>query len=991
MTPPPNFLRDIALYYTSRRDVQPKFDTLAFVLPNKRSAMFLKKHVRDCLKEPTMMPRFMTMRTFISLNSPYPEANEREQLFILYDAYLEALHAKGRRESAREFDNFIFWGDMMLSDFNDIDCAMANAADLFKNLKNVKEIQADYLDADQKEVIRRIWGESRLTSRADEFWLHLDDETESSLGAKFVYLWEILGDVYSGFQRELERRKLATAGSQTRAAVRRFKELSPLDISGDTHYVFIGFNDLNTAETLIFDRLKDLGIASFFWDTAPLELAGYLSGSPGARPLRRLAELARHFPMPQDFVIRQRSTPPQIEVIGVPSNVGQAKAMGDSLEKLMAENAIDSSNPLSTAVVMPDAGLLMPALFSIPESIEAINISLGLPYRSTTFASLLRAIISMQLRARTIHGSTHFYFEDVNAVLTHPHIQLIAPEVAQKLTELIASERLYNLSASRILETVPELKAVFTAVRDLENAGDVGAYLTEMLDWLMAAIDEISGGTNRFETMAIDFFKKEIEALTALIESHGVQMSERTFLHLFERMFSSRALTVNGTPLRGMQVLGVLETRCLDFDNVAILSMNEKIFPRKQYTKTMIPNNLRLGFGLPDFDSLEWTYAYCFYRLMARAERVALFYDTRSEALGGGEISRYISQMRYLMPKLDISVRNLLPGAVPDDSRTITVCKNATVLSKLDQLKAGGPLRLSASALKTYKKCPLQFYLQYVRRMRGSDELVDYISASDYGTMVHNTIQSLYEPYRGSLVNADILSHLLSPENKTIERTARQQMVSMCYPAYAADDTIPLPAEGELGCEIISAIVRADLIAERDCYCRPDFTFIDNELKIDRPVWRIDNELAVNFYMSIDRVDRIDGTKLRFIDFKTGSESTSAKLAELFDGAKHEKDGIFQLLTYCEAYAAMVDSAPDITPMLHPMRALAQKPEITQIVLDGLPLETYKQVSEAFRPMLHAMIKEIFDPEVPFTQCADSKRCKFCPFLTLCGSVVPEF
>ena len=162
-------------------------------------------------------------------------------------------------------------------------------------------------------------------------------------------------------------------------------------------------------------------------------------------------------------------------------------------------------------------------------------------------------------------------------------------------------------------------------------------------------------------------------------------------------------------------------------------------------------------------------------------------------------------------------------------------------------------------------------------------------------------------------------------------------------------------------------------------------------MKIDRPVWRIDNELAVNFYMSIDRVDRIDGTKLRFIDFKTGSESTSAKLAELFDGAKHEKDGIFQLLTYCEAYAAMVDSAPDITPMLHPMRALAQKPEITPIVLDGLPLETYKQVSEAFRPMLHAMIKEIFDPEVPFTQCADSKRCKFCPFLTLCGSVVPEF
>lgn len=991
MTPPPNFLRDIARYYTARREIHPKFDTLAFVLPNKRSAMFLKKHVRDCLTEPAMMPRFMTMRTFISLNAPYPEASERELLFILYDAYLATLHARGRRESAREFDNFVFWGDMMLSDFNDIDCAMANASDLFKNLKDVKEIQADYLDEDQKEVIRRIWGESRLTSHTDEFWQHLNTDSEGELGSKFVYLWEILGEVYTRFHEELERRQLATSGSQTRAAVQHFKQLSPLDISGDTHYVFIGFNDLTTAETLIFDRLKSLGIASFFWDTAPLELATALARASGARPLRRLAELARHFPMPADFSIRPQERPPQIEVIGVPSNVGQTKAMGDSLERLMAENAIDSSNPLSTAVVMPDAGLLMPALFSIPESIEAINISLGLPYRSTTFASLLRAIISMQLRARTIHGRTHFYFEDVNAVLTHPHIQLIAPEGAQKLTELIASERLYNLSAARILETVPDLAPLFTAVRDLDNARDVGAYLTSMLDWLGTAINAVSTGSHRFESMAIDFFKKETETLVALIESHGVRMSERTFLHLFERLFGSRALTVNGTPLRGLQILGVLETRCLDFDNVAILSMNEKIFPRKQYTKTMIPNNLRLGFGLPDFDSLEWTYAYCFYRLMARARRVTLYYDTRSEALGGGEISRYISQMRYLMPKLDISMRNLIPGAVPDDSRTITVGKNDIVMAKLAQLRKGGPLRLSASALKTYKKCPLQFYLQYVRRMRGSDELVDYISASDYGTMVHNTIQSLYEPYKGSVINAGILDRLLAADNREIERTARSQMVAMCYPAYAYDDSAPLPAEGELGCEIISAIVRANLTAERKLYCNPDFTFVDNEMKVDRPAWRIDDGLEVNFYMSIDRVDRIDATKLRFIDFKTGSEATSAKMADLFDGAKHDKDGIFQLLTYCEAYAAMVDPQPDITPMLHPMRMLAQNSELTPLIVDGLPLVSYKQVRDTFRPLLHALVKEIFDPAVPFTQCPDAARCKFCPFLTLCGRVVPEF
>jgi len=992
----PGFLADIARYYTDRHDSRTDLASLCFVLPNKRSAMFLKQHVRSCLKEVTVMPRFMTMRTFLSMHSRYPEAPQGELMFILYEAYRATLHARGRTESTREFDSFIFWGDIILSDFDDIDRAMANAADLFKNLKNIKEIRANYLDEDQKEVVRRIWGDSILASKADDFWLHLADVSETSgetLSGKFVYLWEILGEVYNRFHTALEAKKLASPGSQYRQAVEYFKQLSADDTNADEHFVFVGFNDLSTAETLIFKRLADLGKASFFWDTAPLALiAKDTNNSAIARPLRHIREFCRTFPMPDDFRPTPPSANPTIEVLAMPSNIGQAKALGSTLQEWSDTGQLEPDSPLSGAVVMPDPSLLMPMLFSIPESVTSINISLGLPYRSTNFATLLHSIVSMQIRARVIKGIPHFYFEDVVGILLHPHIQLIAPEASQKLTEYISSEKIYNLSAQTIAKTAPELSAIFTPVRGLSNVADVADYLVNLLDWLGSKIEEKDDGRGRrFEMLAIKYFKEETLSTATLIEKYGVTMSERTFLHLFERLFGSRALTVNGTPLRGLQVLGVLETRALDFDNIAILSMNEGIFPRKQYSKTMIPGILRGAFGLPDFDSLEATYAYCFYRLLARAERVTLYYDSRTEALGGGEISRYVSQIRYLMPALNVSMNSILPGSTPKETGTISVPKTEQVLARLEQLKAGGPYRFSATALKAYRRCPLQFYLQYVGRMRGSDELADFISSADYGDIVHKSIQALFAERKGAYIDAPFIKSLLREDNDTIQRTVRAIVTRQCYPQYTTPDyQAPLPPEGELCCNVVDSIVRSDLSAEMETYCNPGFTFLNNEDEYNMP-WQIDNDLTINFYMSIDRVDRLSASALRFIDFKTGTEKTSATLDQLFDGNSSDTDGIFQLLIYCEAYAAMVDPKPDITPMLHPMRELSKQAGLSPIVIDDEAIDSYKRISDKFLPKLQTMIKEIFDPEKPFTQCEEPSRCAFCPFLSLCGRVVPNF
>lgn len=986
-----NFLQSIARYFSEGAPGRPEAENIVYVLPNKRSAMFLKKYVREQVDGVALMPRFMTMRNFISIYAHRPEVPEREALFILYDAYRRTLQARGREESVREFDSFIFWGDMMLSDFDDIDRSLVNADDLFKNLKNIKEIQANYLDDEQKEVIRRVWGDSRLTSGIDDFWLHVGDDTvDDSLASKFVFLWEILADVYHLFHALLHERGLESIGGQYRSALKQILSLRSGEVPDDEHYVFVGFNDLTTVETLIFNHLKSIGAASFFWDIAPLRLCPTDSKVAIPYPLHRLRELVRNFPMPDDYTVPVPEYLPEVTITAVPSNVGQAKALSPLLTTWSAEGHIDTDNPLNTAIVLPDRGLLLPTLLTIPEDIKAVNISMGLSYRTTTFAALLHSIVSMQLRARDIRGVTHFYFEDVNAVLAHPHIQLIARQDADLISTFVTERKLYNVSADDIIANAQGLKAIFTPVSDMSRVSDVAAYLLNLFDWLTVHLEAV--GEHSFEIEAVKYFREEVEDLATLIERHGVTMTDRTFLHLFERIFNARGLTVNGTPLEGLQVLGVLETRGLDFDNIAILSMNERVFPRKQYTKTMIPNSLRSGFGLPDFESLEWTYAYCFYRLLARARRVALFYDSRSAGVGNGEMSRYISQLRYLMPSIETTVQSVNYISQGNTNTVISIKKTSDILNALNEFRAGGSLRLSASALKTYKSCPMRFYLEYVRRMRGSDELVDYITASEFGTVVHNTIQKLYSEYKGGLINDNIINRWLDPNNSAIDDAAREMIIRERYPKAKDPENVVLSAEADLAVQLVARIARANLEAERNFYCAngQSFTFIANEEKTNG-VWQIDNGLKINFYMSIDRVDRIDGSKLRFIDFKTGNDDCSVtSVGDFFNRDSYSKDGMFQLFTYCEAYSAMVDSNIDIQPVLHPMRSLSAGKPLQPLKVNKVDVESYASFREEFQPLLHSFIKEIFDPEIDIVQCSNTDNCTFCAFQSLCGRIVKK-
>ncbi|MDE6310412.1 MAG: PD-(D/E)XK nuclease family protein [Muribaculaceae bacterium] len=1004
------FLGLIAEYYVGKGS-----RTLAdytFVTPNKRASKFLRQHIRNNIHgaNPVMMPRFVTFSRLLTHFAGFSEGSRNELLFTLYEAVREVYTSAGRPEGVGSFESFIFWGDMMLSDFNEIDSSLADASALFKNIRHIKEIQSDFLDKDQKELVRRLWGESRLTRESDmlgngesSFWLHLSvDQNADSLRNNFKTLWDLQGEIYAVFHRKLRERNIGTSGSTARAAWKHVKNLSPDSLTDSSRFVFVGFGDPSTVETLVMKRLHDLGIADFFWDISrTLQLIG--EQGPSNKAISRIAALARELKEPFDF--NKPDTPlgkKEIEVIAAPSKVAQAKAVHKILKDWLADgNIIDTANPLNTAIVLPDENLLMPVLFSLPEEIEAVNITMGVPYSSTTFAKLLESIIMMQRRSHKSGGETSFFYEDVVSVLGHPHIRLICGETTDKVLKRISDEHVFNVLPELVREVNEDLaRIVFQPVSGYD-AVQVAEYLTNLIDWLSSGLDKSSGNSGKIlETKLLNSFRKEVRDILDLAIASGVEMTEKSFFILLDRMFSTAQTPVSGTPLKGLQIMGVLETRALDFENVIILSMNEGTYPRKQYGKTMIPNILRMDYGLPELNAGEGVYAYCFYRLIAGAKRVSLLYDSRTGVNGSGEESRYISQLRFLLPELEMKTRQMILPAGAGSGRVITVEKTDDVRRALEQFKAGGSKYISASGLKTYLACPLQFYLSYVAGLRADSEIVRYITNAEYGSIFHRVFQNLYHDFEGREVrSADIARWLADPE-KYIRPLIDAAIFEFRHPRKFKEER-PAPPQTSEEQTIASAIFRMiqELLRQEIPHFTPDgtgFVYVEGEKEVKGP-WQVSPDLAVNFKMYIDRVDRPTPDALRFIDYKTGSDANAVLVERLTDPTYSTNSGAaFQLLTYCEAYKDMADFDGSITPLIYRIRNAFSGQALDPIYCgsgkDKVELADFRSVSPVFRPMLQQLVEEIFDPSVPFAQCPESKGCSpFCPFLALCGRKAKSF
>lgn len=964
------FLQQVAeIYATQAPDL---IADCCFIFPNKRSSKFFRKFLTIALGEKEISFTTQTINSFVAEFSPLKEATRYDQLFTLFNEYRKIL-----KDESLDFDSFAFWGDMLVSDFNDVDRYLVDPDKLFVNVSRFKEISSNYLTEEQLEAIRRYWGEEPQGGRPDDFWKHVHADKRKETKEKFLRLWETLGPLYHAFKDSLARQGLSTSGALIRNAagvLRRTNRNSPLRFS---RYVFIGFNVLTTAEMKIFEILKTLGAADFYWDfNSPAFVNGF--NRAGRFIERNASDFPSIYPLPEDRITEL----PEIEVVGVPGNTAQTKYAGRVLSSLLErEGYINPDNAINTAVVLPDEGLFVPLLHSIPEEITSINVTMGLPMRHNPIAALMHSIIMMQTNVAISHGEPTFFHEHVAAILSSPLIKASAPEDCAALSDAIVRRRLYRVPLSETAALCPSLSYIFTVPTNNGNISDIFGYLRDILNQITESNSNSDGMARHF----IKAYHQKLDMIEDACRRHGIEMRGNTLFRMIERAAAADKVPFVGEPLNGLQIMGVLETRALDFDNVIMLSMNERIFPRRHYAGSFIPDTLRRGYGMATTDFQESIFAYYFYRLISRARHVTLIYDARTIGTSTGEMSRYVAQLLYLFGEGKITHRIMKYDVHAEERMEVTVTKTPEVMDKLKRftISGKGGRNLSATSINTYIKCPLNFYLRFVEGYDPENEVNDYMDSSTYGTIVHAVMENIFEALRGEAGEATVTRDMLEryiKSSKILVDPLVTAAINEFYNHRPAGDLRPLVGEAL----ILGRIIRESVVKllEKECDHTPFiFKKAEEEIVIR---YKVNDSLAVNIRQFIDRVDQ-RGDTIRLIDYKTGSDNLEAKsIEELFGHSDKNVKAFLQLMLYCVVYSIAHHYDGPIQPIIYSFRNIA-KDGIVPLKIDKVPLEDYRSYAPEFEQRLKEKIEEIFNPDKPFVQAEDESACKFCNFWRICG------
>lgn len=972
----PPFLRMVAQAYASHCRTSELAD-FCFVFPNKRSGKFFLNYLAETIREPYIEPAVTAIHELTAGWATLDEASRYDQLFVLYDCYSKLSNAPV------DFDRFLFWGEMLIRDFNDVDRYMVDAEGLFVNLKRVREISADYLTPEQKELVKRYWGDDALSMHADidRFWKHIkhdgDEGDESSLRGRFAKLWEVLAPLYRDFTDALRELGMATPGRLSRMAA----DIAAVAELPYKRYVFVGFNVLNTCEQSLFRHLKSRGVADFYFDT----------GSPAFghefnRAARFVTANAKEFPPMYDLGEADAEAHwPDITVVAVPGNISQAKWIGAELVRMKDDGEIaDPDNAIDTAVVLPDETLFLPLLHSIPEGFCDTNVTMGFPLKLTPVAAVIRRMFYLQRNLRNVGGEPAFYRENVAGLAANTVLRSIAPQDADRIERWLGRNSSFTVPASTLRDLAGVLAPVFVPLGVKGDFESTYAYIDGVLDLLVHYTRPNEDDTTTVEHCLVIGYRMALDRLAEAVEMHKPLMTGTTVFNLVERAVCGDSVQLKGEPIHGLQVMGMLETRALDFDNVIIPSMNERTFPRKLINKSFIPEALRKAYGMATIEFQESIFAYYFYRLIGRAERVTLLYDTRTTGSKQSEPSRYVTQLRYMFPETRVRLRE--PGHTMEATGmpVLSAAKTPEVLAKLERfLDPESGVYLSASALKTYMACPLHFYLQYVEGLREPDEFKPFMDYGVYGSVLHEAAENVYKQLdreaRGGLITAEMLRHAAS--GKSLDRHVVRAL-NRIYHRRRADE-LDTPLEGEFR---VQAAIMVDTLSmmmrtEADLYAPIELVSTEEKVAGNFPILP---GCGVNFKFIIDRMDRARG-QLRVVDYKTGSDSASYKEDNPFDNA-----ALFQTVLYAALYSMQSGTTEDIQPILYRLRSVytdGLKPFSCSGPTRGQRIELtgYKSLMDKFTEEMQDMLGTLFDPEIPFTQTPDVADCKFCHFKELCG------
>lgn len=937
----------------------------AVVFPNKRAGLFFNEYLAQESESPIWSPAYVSISELFRSLSPWEVGDPVKLVCELYKIF------RRETQSTETLDDFYFWGEMLISDFDDADKNKVDTDKLFSNLQDLRNIMDDYtfIDDEQEEAIR-------------QFFQNFSIERRTALKERFISLWDVLGNIYKGFRESLASQNIAYEGMMYRHVI----EHLDVDKLPYEKYVFVGFNVLNKVEHTLFTQLKDVGKAVFYWDYDEFymkENRQAVTHEAGEFIRRNL----RDFPSPlSGELFKNLSKPKEVHYIASSTENAQARYLPQWIRNNL------TTPEKETAVVLCNEALLQPVLHSLPAEVKHVNITMGFPLSQTPVYSFLIALLELHTHGFNFK-SGRYTFQSVVTLLKHPYTRQLTGQAELLEKELTRNNRFYPLPGE--LGKDEFLTRLFTPLSGNLN---LCIRLSETLQQVAGIYQANTSGTE--DTDAFNQLYREslfkayttINRFRTLIEEDELTVQSETFRRLLVKVLSATNIPFHGEPAIGMQVMGVLETRNLDFRHLVLLSVNEGQLPKSGGDSSFIPYNLRKAFGMTTIEHKIAVYAYYFYRLLQRAERITLMYNTSSDGLNRGEWSRFMLQFLIEWPH-PITRQFLEAGQSPQGTSPITVEKTPDVMRRMQSLfdvRANPKAKFSPSALNYYLDCPLKFYYRYVAGLSAPDEVSAEIDSATFGSIFHYAAEHIYKDLttHGKVINKEALETLLRNEVKL------QDYVDTAFKKLFFN--VPQNEKPEYnGVQLINSAVIARYLKQllqNDLRYAP-FTFIASEMEVDEP---IDIQTPKGVIKSriggiIDRMDSKDGT-LRIVDYKTGGDAdTPPHVESLFIPDKKRSNYVFQTFLYAAIMCRKQPTMKIAPALLYIHRAATET--YSPVIQMGEPrkpkeaVEDFSKYEKEYRERLQGLLEEIFNPEKSFAQTEIIEKCTYCDFKALCRDI----
>ncbi|MEI6433598.1 MAG: PD-(D/E)XK nuclease family protein [Bacteroidota bacterium] len=951
------FLKQTAQYLSST--FNNDLENICIVLPNRRAGLFLRKYLAGEVGKATWAPSVLSIEDFITEISGLHEVDQVYLLFELYE-----VHREIDGEKAQTFDEFISWAQQLISDFNEIDRYLADPGELFSTLTEARAIS--------------IW--------------NLDGEPLTEFEREYLRFYQSLNLYYQRLSARLLAKNQAWQGLIFRNVAENIEQIK--DNLPWKHVVFAGFNALTRAEEIIIGTMRTSGLATLLWDADR-----YYLNDEKQEAGEFLRNWFRKWPVKEarwisdDFAIGSK----QISIIGAPDPVGQVKYCG----KLLRELALQGKANETTAVVLLDVALLIPLLNSIPDEVKELNITAGLPLKQTPLAGLFDAVFNMHIHssrfARLSAGKNQkYYYKDVLKMIQHPYIQLMA-------------EGLMKGNCQALIEVTDRIRRgvqSFISYQDIagDQAGLFGIDLTFLqptfIHWntpsdalvcFKSLIENLRTSIQRQSPIEHEYlfaFSGIFHQLTNILRAFPGNIKIPVFYELFKQITGSATLPFYGEPLKGVQLMGMLETRTLDFENLIILSCNEDLLPAGKINSSFIPFDIKRSFGLPTYRQKDSVYAYHFYRLIQRAKNISILYNTEPDQLGGGDRSRFLRQILHELPaynpEIYITEAVLTTPVIKGGStRTIEIPKSEDVPAALEAKARKG---FSASSLNLYRNCQLKFYYSEIAGIKEPEEITDTIEPNILGSAVHEALNELYKTLQNKELSADLLRSLLAGSEQATLRAFEKK--------YKGADVmfgknLLLINVAKL---LVNKFIHFDIQEEEELARsskKRTVSFLEYHIETSIAIPYTADQLTINVKGFLDRVDNVDGW-WKIIDYKTGTtDEKNIKIKEWDELIGNPDLNIgFQLLMYGFLLNARYQGEFSASAGIISLRKLNSGFKAVSIPSEENGKFTTLLTPDSanrFQTILKTILTDIYDLSKSFKQTENPKICENCPYLNLCG------